>query len=183
MDGFTKGMKFRLYGTSVSGRNVDVTATTDETGVATFENILIAGVSGYTLEEVDTAIRYVVPEDQNVTVKWKETTSASVNNILKKFNATVVKSDAETGIAQGDATLTGAVYGIYHDGQLVDQYTTDENGSFTTDYYVCDNTWTIKEIAASEGYLLDENEYHVGAEPENYTVELNSAQDLFPMSR
>lgn len=177
-DGFAKGMKFRLYGISASGANVDVTATTDENGVATFENILIAGVSGYTLEEVDTAIRYVVPEDQNVTVKWKETTSASVSNILKKFNVTVVKSDAETGTAQGDATLAGAVYGIYHDGQLVDQYTTDENGSFTTDYYVCDNTWTIKEITPSEGYLVDESEYHVGAEPENYTVELNSAQDL-----
>ena len=177
-DGFTEGMKFRLYGTSASGASVDLYATTDETGVATFEDVLIAGVSGYTLEEVDTAIRYVIPEDQSVTVAWNEVTGASVTNKLKKFNVTVIKSDIETGDAQGDATLAGAVYGIYHDGELVDTYNTDENGSFTTDYYVCGNTWTIKEITPSEGYLLDEKEYHVGAEPENYEVEFNSAPAL-----
>ena len=177
-DGFTEGMTFRLFGTSASGAQVDLTATTDSTGVATFENVLIAGVSGYTLEEVDTAVRYVIPEDQNVTVAWKEVTGTTVTNILKKFNVTLEKSDAETGTAQGDGTLAGAVYGIYHDGELVDTYSTDENGSFTTDYYICDNTWTIREITPSEGYLLDETEYHVGAEPENYEVELNAAPAL-----
>ncbi|MDI9243270.1 SpaA isopeptide-forming pilin-related protein [Fusibacillus kribbianus] len=177
-DGFAEGMKFRLYGISASGTNVDLYATTDKNGVATFKNVLIAGVSGYTLEEVDTAIRYVIPENQNVTVAWKETTGASVNNILKKFNVTIVKKDAEVQTPQGDAALVGAVYGIYHDGELIDTYTTDKNGSFTTDYYVCGNTWTIREITPSEGYLLDEKEYHVGADPENYTVELNSAPSL-----
>lgn len=177
-DGFTEGMKFHLYGISASGSTVDLYATTDANGVATFEDVLIAGVSGYTLEEVDTAVRYVIPEDQNVTVAWQETTGASVTNTLKKFNVTVVKEDAEEQTPQGDATLAGAVYGIYQDGELVDTYTTDESGSFTTDYYVCGNTWTIREITPSEGYLLDEKEYHVGAEPENYTVELNSAPSL-----
>ncbi|MCD8379166.1 MAG: Cys-Gln thioester bond-forming surface protein [Lachnospiraceae bacterium] len=177
-DGFTEGMSFHLYGTSASGSKVDLYATTNSTGVATFEDVLIAGDSGYTLEETDTAVRYVIPEDQTVTVKWNEVTGATVENILKKFNVTVIKSDIETGDAQGDATLAGAVYGIYHDGELVDTYTTDENGSFTTEYYVCDNTWTVKEITPSEGYLLDENEYHVGAEAENYTVEFNAAPEV-----
>ena len=178
-DGLIQGMKFRLYGTSASGENVNVTAVTDESGVATFGNVLISDVSGYTLEEVDTPIRYVIPEDQKVTVQGDGNTLVSVSNILKKFNVTVVKRDTETGTAQGDATLSGAVYGIYYNGQLVDQYTTDKNGSFTTDYYVCDSTWTIKEITPSEGYLLDEKEYHVGAEPQKYTVELNSAQNIY----
>lgn len=177
-DGFTEGMKFHLYGTSASGAKVDLYATTDAKGIATFKNVLIAGVSGYTLEEVDTAIRYVIPEDQSVTVAWKEVTNASVKNRLKKFNVSVVKKDAEVQNPQGNGTLAGAVYGIYQDGELVDTYTTDENGNFTTKYYTCGSDWTIREITPSEGYLLDEKEYHVGAEPENYTVEFNSAPSL-----
>lgn len=177
-DGFTENMKFHLYGISASGAKVDLYATTDANGIATFKDVLIAGVSGYTLEEVETAIRYVIPEDQSVTVDWKKVTGATFENRLKKFNVTLVKKDAETKTPQGDAKLSGAVYGLYKDGALVDTYTTDANGSFTTDYYECGNTWTIREITPSEGYLLDEEEYHVGAEPENYEVEFNSAPAL-----
>ena len=177
-DGFAEGMKFRLSGVSASGSAVDLYATTDSTGVATFNDVLIAGVGGYTLEEVDTAVRYVIPEDQNVTVTWKDMTGTTVNNVLKKFDVTVVKSDAETGAAQGDATLAGAVYGLYQDGTLVKEYITDAAGGFTTDYFVCGDNWIIKEITPSEGYLLDETEYHVGAEPENYEIELNHAPAL-----
>lgn len=68
----------------------------------------------------------------------------------------------------------GAVYGIYNDGKFIDKYTTDKNGSFTTSYYVCGNNWTLKEIEPSEGYLLDETEYHIGAEAKKYTLENNS---------
>ena len=174
-DGFNADMKFRLYGTSASGIEVDEIVRTDENGVATFKNILIASEKGYTLEEVDTAIRYVIPDDQNVKVFWNEVTNTSVQNILKKFNVTVKKYDAEMTVSQGDATLAGAVYGLYKDGELVESMTTDENGSFTTGYHVCGDDWTIREITPSEGYLLDETVYHVGAEAVNYTVEFNSA--------
>lgn len=93
---------------------------------------------------------------------------------MKKWNLTVTKTDAETKSAQGDATLAGAVYGIYNNGKLVDKYTTDKNGSFTTSYYVCGDNWTLKEIEPSEGYLLDETEYHIGVEAKKYTIENNS---------
>ena len=73
-----------------------------------------------------------------------------------------------------DASLAGAVYGIYKGEELIDTYTTDENGQFTTKYYICDNDWTVREISPSEGYLLDTAIHKVGAEPELYTVELNS---------
>ena len=174
-DGFNADMKFRLYGTSASGTEVDEIVRTDENGVATFKNILIAGEKGYTLEEVDTAVRYVIPDDQNVKVFWNEVTNTSVQNILKKFNVTVNKYDAEMTVSQGDATLAGAVYGLYKDGELVESMTTDENGSFTTGYHVCGDDWTIREITPSEGYLLDETVYTVGAEAKNYSVEFNSA--------
>lgn len=177
-DGLAEGVTFHLYGISASGQTVDLYAVTDATGTAIFEDVLTSGVSGYTLEEMDTALRYVVPDAQSQKIFWNEVTNTTVTNVLKKFNVTVCKLDAETGKAQGDATLAGAVYGLYHDGELVDTYTTNEQGSFTTEYYVCDNTWTIQEITPSEGYLLDETVYHVGAEPENYTVELNTALPL-----
>ena len=58
---FVEGVKFHLYGTSLSGDTVDQYAVTDNNGVATFKDVLISGSEQYTLEEVDTAIRYVVP--------------------------------------------------------------------------------------------------------------------------
>ena len=171
-DGLNEGVKFHLYGTSLSGLAVDEYAVTDSTGKAVFSDVLIG--TGYTLEEVDTAIRYVVPAKQTAAVEWNTVTNKSFTNILKKWNVTVTKSDAETGLPQGDATLAGAVYGIYKGDQLVDTYTTDANGQFTTKYYVCGDDWTIREITPSEGYLLDSTVYPIGAEAKNYTVEYNT---------
>ena len=171
-DGLNEGVKFHLYGTSLSGLAVDEYAVTDSAGKAIFSDVLIG--TGYTLEEVDTAIRYVTPEKQTAAVEWNTVTNKSFTNILKKWNVTVTKSDAEAGLPQGDATLAGAVYGIYKGDQLVDTYTTDANGQFTTKYYVCGDDWTIREITPSEGYLLDSTVYPIGAEAKNYTVEYNT---------
>ena len=171
-DGLNEGVKFHLYGTSLSGLAVDEYAVTDSTGKAVFSDVLIG--TGYTLEEVDTAIRYVVPANQTAAVEWNTVTNKSFTNILKKWNVTVTKSDAETALPQGDATLAGAVYGIYKGDQLVDTYTTDANGQFTTKDYVCGDDWTIREITPSEGYLLDSTVYPIGAEAKNYTVEYNT---------
>lgn len=98
----------------------------------------------------------------------------SFNNKLKKFRVKVVKSDIEKGKAQGDAKLSGAKYGIYKGNQLIDTYTTDENASFTTKYYVCDTDWTIRELESSEGYLVNDEVYKVGADPKLYEVEYNT---------
>ena len=176
-DSLVEGVTFHLYGTSLSGLAVDEYAVTDANGVARFENVLISGNTPYVLEEVDTAVRYVVPASQTAPIEWNKVTERSFTNILKKFNVTVTKTDAETGTPQGDATLAGAVYGIYKGEELIDTYTTDENGQFTTDYYVCGDDWSIREISPSEGYLLDETIHHVGAEPELYTVERNTTKN------
>lgn len=172
-DGLVEGMKFHLSGTSLSGLPVDEYAVTDADGVAKFQNVLIG--SGYVLEEVETAIRYVVPEAQSAAINWNEITGKSFQNILKKFRVTVTKSDAETGEAQGNASLAGATYGLYKGDTLIDSYTTGADGSFTTAYYICDDDWTIREINPSEGYLLDSAIHKVGAEPELYEIELNDA--------
>lgn len=170
-DGLNEGVKFHLTGTSLAGLSVDEYAVTGSNGKAVFSYVLIG--TDYILSEVDTGIRYVVPEDQTTAVEWNTVTQAEVRNVLKKWSATVTKWDAETGLPQGDATLAGAVYGVYRGEELVDTYTTDESGQFTTTDYVCGNDWTIRELSPSEGYLLDDTVYPVGAEPQHYTEEYN----------
>lgn len=175
-DGLTEGMKFRLYGTSLSGIEVNEYAVTDKNGVAKFKDVLIG--TGYTLEEVDTPTRYVVPDKQTAAIEWNKVTNKSFDNDLKKFNVTVTKSDRRTGLPQGDASLAGAKYGIYKGNQLIDTYSTDANGNFTTKYYICGDDWTIREISPSEGYLINTESLHIGAEAKLYTVEYNIANPL-----
>ena len=127
----------------------------------------------YTVTE-HTPTEYAEQKSKTVNVESGKTATVSFSNVLKKWNLTVIKTDAETKSAQGDATLAGAVYGIYNNGKLVDKYTTDKNGGFKTSNYVCGDNWTLKEIEPSEGYLLDETEYHIGAEAKKYTLENNS---------
>ena len=88
-DNLVEGVKFHLYGTSLAGIAVDEYAVTDKNGVATFKDVLISGSTPYTLEEVDTEIRYVVPEKQTAPIKWNEVTNRDFTNILKKFSVTV----------------------------------------------------------------------------------------------
>lgn len=164
-DGVVKGIKFKVTGT-----DYNKIATTDENGTFTLTD-LVPGK--YTVTE-HTPTEYVEQKSKTVNVESGKTATVSFSNVLKKWNLTVKKTDAETKSVQGDATLAGAVYGIYNNGKLVDKYTTDKNGSFTTSYYVCGDNWTLKEIEPSEGYLLDETEYHIGVEAKKYTIENNS---------
>ena len=174
-DNLVEGVTFKLTGTSLSGQSVNLTAKTNAQGVATFKDVLIG--TGYTIEEVNTAIRYVVPDNQTGNIEWNKVINKSFNNKLKKFRVEVTKEDVETKSAQGDGSLAGAVYGIYKSSELVDTYTTDKNGKFTTKYYVCGTDWTIKEISASEGYLVDGTTHKVGADPKDYTIEYNTTSN------
>lgn len=158
---------------TVKGNGKTYNLTTDANGIAELKNI---PVGTYQVYEGD-ILRYVKQTTQTVTVTNGNTAIVSFNNKLKKFRVNVVKSDIEKGNAQGDAKLSGAKYGIYKGNQLIDTYTTDENASFTTKYYICDTNWTIREISASEGYLVNDEVYKVGADPKLYTVEYNECKN------
>ena len=164
-DGKVSGVRFR-----VTGNGVDTTVQTGTDGTIIVPN-LKAG--SYTVTELDVPNQYVQPKSQTVTVKANETATVSFTNVLKKWKATITKVDAETGAAQGDASIAGAVYGVYHGSDLIDQYTTNASGQFTTKEYVCGDNWYIQEISPSSGYLLDTTKYPVGAEPDKYTLEHN----------
>ena len=171
-DGIVSGISFNISGTDISGNEVNENVTTGENGQ--IEKKLLPGTYLVTEIPVD---RYVTPSAQYVTVESGQTASVHFSNILKKFRVHVVKSDADTGTAQGDATLAGAVYGIYNNGELVDTYTTGPDGSFMTRYYVCGDSWTLREIEPSTGYLLNDTVYEIGASPTLYEVELNTTEN------
>ena len=103
-DNLVEEMKFHLYGTSLSGLPVDEYAVTDKNGLAKFENVLISGDTPYVVEEVDTAVRYVVPASQTAPIEWNKVTKRSFDNVLKKFQVTVTKTDGDAFVqAFGDA--------------------------------------------------------------------------------
>ena len=207
-DGLVEGVVFRLTGTSLSGIKVDEYATTDSNGVAVFEDILI-GTSFTLTEEntasryvIPAAQTHTVEWNkvtettvENILKKWRADVfkidhelyfgdgwneePAPVSLLSLESDAMVEELGTPYGETQGNASLAGAVYGVYKDGVLVDTYTTDENGYFITDYYPCedDTLWTLREMSPSEGYQLDETIYYLDTDCHNFTVELNT---IFP---
>ena len=164
-DGKVEGIPFHI-----SGNGVEKDVVTGPDGTIKVDN-LQAG--NYTVTE-KTPDKYVQPASQQVTVYPGQTSSVSFSNILKKFTVEMKKVDSATGEVQGDATLDGAVYGMFKGEILLDTYTTANGGKFTTKEYPCGPDYSIREISPSEGYLLDETVYPVGAEPGNFTLENNS---------
>lgn len=78
-DNKIEGIKFRLYGTSDSGEEVDMTETTNAGGIAIFEDV---PVGTYTAEEIDISEWYITPEPQTVVVKAEMASEASVTYSL-----------------------------------------------------------------------------------------------------
>lgn len=163
----------------ISGNGISKDVTTNENGEIQIDNL---PPGNYQVSEY-TDVKYVPQDTQTVTIVSGQTASVQFSNVLKKFRVNVTKQDYEKGHAQGDAKLSGAVYGLFKGNDLVAQYTTDQSGSFTTDYFVCGTDWTVREISPSEGYLLNDTVYKVGADPKDYTVEYNNAPDMTVMEQ
>ena len=173
-DGNVDNVKFHI-----SGNGISKDVTTNANGEINIANL---APGNYQISEY-TDVKYVPQDTQTVTIVSGQTAFVQFSNVLKKFRVNVTKQDYEKGHAQGDAKLGGAVYGLYKGDELIAQYTTDSNGSFTTDYFVCGTDWTVREITPSEGYLLNDTVYKVGADPKDYTVEYNNAPDMTVMEQ
>ena len=178
-DGVIADREFQISWTD-GGKKHTKNTKTNSSGVAVFDGLHVydfsnKGAINYTVSEVNTDSKYVTPKSQDVTLTSGNadlTVGVKFENRLKKFKAEVKKTDSENSTAQGNATLSGATYGLYRDGERIATYTTDENGHFITDEFICGN-YTLQELTPSKGYQLNDTIYKIGAEPKNYTVEVN----------
>ena len=139
------------------------------------------------LKEISVPTGYQIDtKSYNVTLNIGKTTIKNVTDKRVNARISLAKQDAETGNeAQGDATLKGAVYGLYAredivhpDGRtgilykkdtLITSLTTDKNGEAdVTDLYL--GKYYVKELTAPVGYVLDATEHDVDCSYEGATV-------------
>lgn len=79
-DKFIEGIKFALFGTADNGEFINLTAITDKSGIAKFNDVPIGK---YTLSEITKEDRYITVLDMEQTIEWKTTLEALVENHLK----------------------------------------------------------------------------------------------------
>ena len=139
------------------------------------------------LKEISVPTGYTIDaKGYNVTLNIGKTTNKNVTD--KRVTATISlhKQDAETGnTPQGDATLEGAVYGLfaredivhpdgksgvlYKKGTQITSLTTDKNGQASvSNLYL--GKYYLKELTSPVGYLLDQEEHEVDCSYEGANV-------------
>ena len=155
-----KGITFNLRGTSDSGRDIDIPATTDDNGVAIFSEIPIGTYTIYEDEKtVPTA--YLVADPQKVTVTYAETKEVPIENKEKSGSIVVHKT------TEGQKNIEGIKFylrGTSDTGREIDiPAVTDENGIAKFDGVPIGTYMVIEdEETVPYGYLVaDEKEVTV----------------------
>lgn len=152
--------KYKLDGTtnvnaSINGNELKITA--NKVGEGTIKLKKVDGK--YELPP----IVYFSNHSQNVfRVGQYDPVKTQLNIKIVGGKVTPEKLDVETktAVAQGEATLGGAVYGIYkEDGTKVGTVTTNDDGKNTSDYLPELGRYYLLEEKASNGYTLDSNKY------------------------
>ena len=174
-DGFVQGVAFRLSGTADCGQPVDVYTETDETGIAVFENIPIG--SNYTLEELDTPERYIVPVPVSIKIAWNEVTKQTVENRFVRGSIRGIKVD------ETEKPLPGAVFGLFAEGTT--EFTennalltavSDETGAFDFADVVFGN-YLVRELASPAGYVLSDEIFEVQINENGSVIKLGNLEN------
>lgn len=100
----------------------------------------------------------------------------SINIEVNSGSITINKKDSENK-SRLEATLDGAVYGIYKDNKLIQKITTGKNGNA----HISDltlGTYVIKELESSKGYNIDKKEYTVKLTKENKDIIIDSVSNV-----
>lgn len=180
-DNFNEGVEFHLYGTSLSGASIDLYATTNADGVAKFENVLVSGDKPYTLEEVNTADRYVVPKTQRVVIEWNKVTKKEVENKIIRGSIKGLKIDNET-----KENIEGALFGLFgiNETEFTEETAiltaeSNEKGIFTFENLPY-GEYIVRELKPAEGYLPNEKNYQATVSEDEEVIEITVENDKIP---
>ena len=120
-----EGITFYLRGTSDSGREINIPATTDKDGIAKFENIPI-GTYMVIEDEETVPYGYLVADEKEVKVEYAQTIDATILNNEQTGSITVHKT------TEGQKNIEGIKFylrGTSDTGREIDiPAITDENG-------------------------------------------------------
>lgn len=100
---------------------------------------------------------------------------ASVKMNVLGGRVEIIKIDTDTGTTtpSGQATLVGAVYGVYDlNDNLITKLTTDSNSYAISDYLPGLNVYYLKELSAPNGYILDETKHYFRVDKDNLLVKV-----------
>ena len=174
-DGFVQGVTFRLSGTADCGQPVDVCAETDENGLAVFEKIPIG--SNYTLEELSTPERYIVPVPMSTKIAWNEVTRQTVENRLVRGSIRGIKVD------EAEKPLSGTIFGLFAEGttEFLENAAfavakSSEDGSFSFEN-IPYGMWLVRELEAPEGYVLSDEIFEVQITENDTVIELGNLEN------
>lgn len=152
--------------------------TTNAQGIAEWRDLMHD--TEVTMEEIKAPTGYVLNKTpQKITIRANETTTATFDNRAQLGTITIDKSGVEfdKDMPNGNYTLAGNVFEIYEgtdtNGNLVDTITTDDNGTAKSRNLPL-GTYTVKEIEASEGFVLNTDTWTVEIEYAGQTVEITN---------
>ena len=159
---------------SISGNSLNVTANE-------------VGDGSITLTKKDKnyshpAIVYVHPTSQDIMMRGAyEPLNVKLTLHITGGKVSLKKVDMDTGlgIAQGDATLDGAVYGIYkEDGTRVGELKSVGGEYVTSDYLPSLGTFYLQEEEPSIGYELNETKYYFEITKEDLYPEVDVTEKV-----
>ena len=96
-----------------------------------------------------------------------------------KVSVKKIDMDTQLGIAQGDATLDGAIYGIYNmEGERVGEVVSKGGEYVMSDYLPSLGTFYLQEEKASVGYELNETKYYFEITKDNLYPEVDVSEKV-----
>mgnify|MGYP000683052917 CR=1 FL=1 len=165
-DGKVSGLPFHVSG---SGVEKDVSTGSDGT-VQT--NNLPAGT--YTVTE-KTPGQYVQPQSQKVTISPGKTSAVTFHNTPEKIPGRTAENRFRRGNSPGGFhSGRSRVTAFIKTARCWIPIPQQTAGNSRPSIIPSGSGYAMQEISPSEGYLLDETVYPVGAEPGNFTLENNS---------
>lgn len=108
-------------------------------------------------------------------------TTSTINLNAVMGRVTIEKVDAQTGTstAQGDASLEGAIYGLYDESDnLIEELVTDKYGKATSSDISNPNNLKLKEIKAPKGYKIDKKTYNFEITIDNLNPKIKILEEV-----